>query len=117
MRPLPLLPGSRSPAAGLVLSISSDPADCHTDTPASAIFTQEGSTIDGSLSAYSACGLDGVRFHGTLDGDHLEGDVVKDTFRGQATGTLSGDQLELVTSDLWSDNRQTPAGVMHLHRR
>jgi hypothetical protein len=95
---------------------TSDPADCHTDTPATATFEQNGSAVTGTLSAYNACELDAVTFRGTLQDDHVDGSLVKGTFRGTLTGVLSGDHLELSTSDLSSGNRFTPAGTMHLHR-
>jgi hypothetical protein len=95
---------------------TTDAADCHTGTPATATFTQDGSSVVGTLSAENACGLDEVAFHGVLEGTRLSGNLVKGSYTGTAAGELSADRLELATSDLRSGSSITPAGQMHLHR-
>src|SRR5262249_41358155 len=70
-RPTPL--DSTSPIAGCWNGTfdTSDPADCHTNTPATATFIQDGPNVTGTLSADNACGLI-VSVVGVLVGDHLE---------------------------------------------
>ena len=98
---------------------TSDAADCHTNTPASASFTQDDDRVHGTLSAVNACGLERVAFEGALAGGNLDGALTVGEFSGKATGTLSGDVLELQTTDMWDPTRHRliPAGVMHLHRQ
>jgi len=88
--------------------------DCGSGTPARASFTQEGSTVTGTLNATeNLCGFTDVAFRGTLQGNALSGTLTGDRFRnGTAIGTFSDATLEFVLRDgsgfLW--------GSMHLHR-
>jgi hypothetical protein len=99
---------------------TSDPADCHTNTPAVAVFTQDGAHVTGTLSAENACGLDGLAFDGTRSDDTLEGTLTRSEgayrFQGRATGTIFGDKLEITTPNLDGLHGMTPNGWMHLHR-
>ena len=98
---------------------TSDAADCATNTPASASFTQDANRVRGTLNAVDACGLAGGAFEGVLEAGNLRGALNVGALAGEATGTLSEDGLELQTTDLWdpTGHRLIPAGVMHLHRQ
>jgi hypothetical protein len=117
--PPPSPPGSSSAnVAGTWVGTfdTSDPADCHTNTPASATFEQEEGTVRGVLSAVNACGLSAVVFDGGFQDGYLRGALTLGELSGSAVGTLSGGALELRTSDISGGGFLVPAGVMHLHR-
>lgn len=97
----------------------SDAADCATNESASASFSQDNDRVHGTLSAVGACGLERVTFEGAIDAANLSGALTVGDFTGKATGTLSGDVLELQTTDMWDSTRHRliPAVVMHLHRQ
>jgi hypothetical protein len=96
---------------------TSDPADCHTDTPADASLHQSGVVVTGELNAVQACGLEGVVLEGEMDGNRLNGTLSRTGgFRGTVHGTAGDDSLELGISDLRSGNQVVPAGKMHLRR-
>ena len=97
----------------------SDAADCATNESASASFSQDGDRVHGTLSAVGACGLERVTFEGAIDAANLSGALKVGDFSGKATGTLSGDVLELQTTDMWDPTRHRliPSVVMHLHRQ
>jgi hypothetical protein len=90
---------------------------------ASASFTQQDDRVHGTLSVVYACwpteggvAFDGVNDAGTLRGTTLS----RGEFSGEATGTLSGDALDLQITDMWNPTRTAaivPAGVMQLHRQ
>jgi len=98
--------------------------DCALNVEAHATFTQQGSLVEGTLSAApQGCGFDAVTFHGTLDRENLSG-----TIRGggphygfeegsTATGRLSG---TILTLTLENHNRYhpgpIPGGAMRLLR-
>ena len=98
--------------------------DCDSNVPARATFTQQGSVVDGILSADPrGCGFNDVTFHGTLDGDTLEGTISGGgphygfAEGSTAVGTLSGTKLTLA---LTNHNRYHPSpipgGVIQLYR-
>jgi len=100
---------------------SVDLIDCDPNVPAQATFTQQGSTVDGLLSAEArGCGTD-VRFHGTLQADLLEGPLEGGSpyqFLPGSTahGILSGTTLELTLTNNSPSPYPIPGGTMHLHR-
>lgn len=95
---------------------TSDPGDCHTNTPADATFEEQGGRVTGTLSAFNACGLDAVKFDGIVTEARLEGSLTTGVSSGSAVGTLSDGRLELQISDLRGGASITPSGHMHLHR-
>jgi hypothetical protein len=106
-------------------NVSDIDSDCSFFNPASASasFTQQDDRVHGTLSVVYACwpteggvAFDGVNDAGTLRGTTLS----RGEFSGEATGTLSGDALELQITDMWNPTRTAvlvPAGVMRLHRQ
>jgi hypothetical protein len=114
----PTQPEPDKPIAGCWVGTfdTSDPGDCHTDTPATATFGQDGSVVTGTLSAFNACGIEGLAFEGTLNKDQLFGHMKRLTGTAAVVGILADDRLELTTSDLWVGREVTPSGKMHLHR-
>ena len=116
---------SSGPVAGTWIGTfdSSDPGDCASDTPATATFQQkqDEDSVQGILSAVDACGLSGIVFDGVFEDGSLKCSLRGVAFSGSAVGTISGETLELRTSDLWTSvgpwlGAYIPAGVMHLHR-
>lgn len=97
----------------------SDSADCATNESASASFSQDDDRVHGTLTAVGACGLERVAFEGAIDAANLSGALTVGEFSGKATGTLSGDVLEVQTTDMWDPTRHRliPSVVMHLHRQ
>ena len=98
--------------------------ECNLNAVAHATFTQQGSQVDGTLSAaLEGCGFDGVAFHGTLDGDNLSG-----TIQGggphygfeegsTAIGNLSGTALTLTLENHNQFHHgPIPGGTMRLLR-
>lgn len=106
-------------------NVSDIDSDCSFFNPASASasFTQQDDRVHGTLSVVYACwpteggvAFDGVNDAGTLRGTTLS----RGEFSGEATGTLSGDALELQITDMWNPTRTAAivaAGVMRLHRQ
>ena len=128
----PNSPPPNSPTPGSVagdwagtFNASDIDSDCSfwANAPASASFTQQDDRVHGTLSVVYACwpteggvAFDGVNDAGTLRGTTLS----RGEFSGEATGTLSGDALELQIADMWNPTRTAaivPAGVMRLHRQ
>ena len=102
---------------------SVDFVDCDGPVSASANFTVDGSTVDGVLNAEEqGCGAIGAAFHGTLEGNTLQGSVIGGTGHYQftvgssASGTLTGTTLELGIQAQGRGLLPIPGGTMHLHR-
>ena len=100
---------------------SFDPYDCDRNVPAHATFTQEGSTVDGTLdAAANGCGTSNVVIHAVLAGARLEGTITSSAsqYRFSAgstvSGTLSGTALSLRLQD--AHKSYIPGGTMTLHR-
>jgi len=131
--PITTVPPSPSPAPTLgsisgnwagTFNASDIDSDCSffANAPASASFTQQDDRVHGTLSVVYACWptAGGVAFDGVIDAGNLRGTLSREEFSGEATGTLSGDALELQITDMWNPTRTAaivPAGVMRLHRQ
>jgi hypothetical protein len=118
-------PGSISGNWAGTFNASDIDSDCSfwANAPASASFTQQDDRVHGTLSVVYACWPTegGVAFDGVNDAGTLRGTLLsRKEFSGDATGTLSGDALELQIPDMWNPTRTAaivPAGVMRLHRQ
>jgi hypothetical protein len=102
---------------------SFDGVDCDNNVPAHATFTQEGSTVDGTLdAAANGCGTSRVVIHAVFAGSRFEGTITSSAshygFSAGSTvsGTLTGSGT--VLSIRLRDAQQTdiPGGTMTLHR-
>ncbi len=99
---------------------SADAVDCDLNTPAEAVFEQEGSNVTGALtSPGNFCGPDHAEFSGTLVGDTLSGTVTGAAVGGglytnaRASGTLSSSSLVL---QIANGVGLIPGGTLELHR-
>ena len=122
--PNPPKPASMSGDWVGTFNASDHDSDCSffANASASASFSQEDDRVHGTLSVVYACWptYGGVAFDGMNDAGNLRGAVSREEFSGEATGTLSGDVLELQITDMWNPTRTAavvPAGVMRLHRQ
>ncbi len=100
---------------------SFDFVDCESNVPAQATFTQQDSTVDGTLDALqNGCGTQNVVIHATFDGPSLHGTIDSSSGRyafrsgSTVTGTLSGSTLEIALHD--QRGGYIPGGTMQLHR-
>jgi len=119
--PTPTLMSFAGAWTGTFSSFDLDPDDCKPNVPAQAVFTQEGSRVDGTLDAAEAgCGTSQVVVHATLTEAGFQGTIVSSAggyrFHAGSTvsGRLSGSALRVTLQD--SSHSYVPGGTMQLHR-